>query len=106
MDGFVPALLRSDRPRAARLVRLGTLAVVGALAVGAADGVDGGEVEDVEAHLGDVRQPFLDVAKRSVLAAFAGRPGEHLVPGAVASPLRLYQDFDLAPVSRRKAAVW
>src|SRR5437879_2491906 len=68
VDRLVPALIGPDGPRAARLVGLCPDAVVRALAMRAADGVDGREVEDVEAHAGDVGQPVLDLAERAVTA--------------------------------------
>jgi len=62
--------------------------------VGAADGVDWRQVEDVEAHGGDLRQKPLDVAE----LAHAAR--EELVPGAVARLDGLDQHLELAPVRR------
>src|SRR6266852_7936288 len=47
MHRLVAALLGSDRPRASRLVGFCLHGVVGAFAMGAADGVDGREVEHV-----------------------------------------------------------
>src|SRR4029077_1881551 len=102
---LVAALIGSDRPWASRLVGLCPHAVVGAFPMGAANGVDGRKVEHVESHARDVGQPFLDVAKRSVLALLAGGPREHLVPRAVTRPLRLNDDLDLTAVGRGKAAV-
>src|SRR5216683_7290056 len=67
MHRLVAALLGSDRPRASRLAGFRLHAVVGALAMRAADGMDGREVEHVESHARDVRQPALDVPKSPVL---------------------------------------
>ncbi len=77
-DGRVPTLGGPDGPRAARVVGAGVERVVRALAVGDADGVDGRQVDDVEAHLGH-RGQALGRTGEAALAA-----GEQLVPGAVA----------------------
>ena len=66
MDGFVAALSRADGPGAAYVVRAGSGAVVGALAEGAANRVDGRQVEDVKAHGGDLRQQELDIGEGAV----------------------------------------
>ena len=58
VDGGVAALGAADRPRAARVVRRALDGrLFGPLRNCAADRVDRRQVEDVEAHLGDVRQP-------------------------------------------------
>ena len=75
MDGVVPALGRADRVRRTRVVLVDDQRVVRALAVHPADRVDRGEVDDVEAHLGDRRQPL-------------GRGGER---AAVPQPGRLVE---------------
>ena len=58
VDRVVPAVGRPDRVRRARVARLGRERVVAALAVGLADRVQRQHVRDVEAHLGDRRQPL------------------------------------------------
>ena len=80
---------------------VGVLGVVAALAVLAADRVDRRQVEDVEAHLRDVRQVLDDVAKRAVALAVAERAREELVPGAEAGALAVDHELELAVVGRR-----
>ena len=76
VHGFVAALIGADGPWAARLAGRG-LAVVGALAVRAADGVDGRQVDDVEPHAADVRQPLDSLG-------IAGKAGEKIQDHALA----------------------
>src|SRR5437879_9607528 len=71
----------------------------------AADGMDGWEVKDVEAHARDVGQPVLDITESAVLALLARRAREHLVPRAVSGADRLDDDLGLAPIRDRGAAV-
>src|SRR5260370_513412 len=86
-DRLVSPRRAADRPGAADVAGLGHRAVVLALAVGEADGVDGRQVEDVEAHLGDVRQACDDVAEGAVAAGLRrARAREHLVPAPEAPP--------------------
>ena len=108
VDRLVAAFLRPDGPRAAWLAWLGR-PVVRALAVRAADGVDGRQVEDVEAHAGDVWQQTFDVFECSlpaglwrcaVRAPAACRAWEQLVPGAEPRLHRLDQHLELAAVWR------
>ena len=79
--------------------------VVASLAVRAADRVDGRQVQDVEAHPGDVGEPLLDIAEGAVRARLAGRAREQLVPGAEARPLEIDQHLELARVAARQAAI-
>src|SRR2546421_11724070 len=60
VDRVVAARLVADRPRRTGILWPGHERVVAALAVGVADGVNRGQVEDVEAERGQVRQPLLD----------------------------------------------
>ena len=75
VDGVVAALLAADRVRRAGVVGAGGQRVVAALAGCDADRVDGREVEDVEAELGDRGDLLLDLLEPA--------PGarEQLVPG-------------------------
>ena len=75
VDRLVAALLGPDRVRHAGIVGPGHQRVVAALAVLAADRVDGREVEDVEAVVGDRRDLRLDAREA------APRAREQLVPG-------------------------
>ena len=81
-DGVVAALGPADGPRAAGVVGRRRERVVAALAVGDADRVDRRQVHDVEAHLGDRRQP-LGGAGEPALAA-----REQLVPRRRPGPAR------------------
>src|SRR5207249_1427415 len=81
VDRLVAALFRAYRPGAAGLSGPRRL-LVGALAVGPADGVDGRQVEDVETEAGDSRQETLDIFERPGFASFSGAPGKELVPRA------------------------
>ncbi len=82
VDGHVPALGRADGPGAADVVGLGLQAVVGPLAMGTPDRVDGRQVDDVEAELCDIRQHLLGLAQGAVAAGRAERARKELVPGA------------------------
>ena len=75
VDGVVAALLAADRVRRAGVVGAGGERVVAALARLDADRVDGREVEDVEAELGDRGDLLLDRLEA------APRAREQLVPG-------------------------
>ena len=83
MHRLMPALLGADGPGAARIFRARQQGVVAALAVGAADGMNGRKVQHVEAHGGDFGQPRLAVLEGAVptLLAHAGAR-KQLVPGA------------------------
>ena len=86
MDGVVAALGRADRPRDAGIAGPGVERVVRALAKRRADRMDRREVDDVEAHGGDGRQPLRRGGEGARLGrverrAFGAR--EELVPRAV-----------------------
>jgi hypothetical protein len=96
VDRVVPTVGRADRVRAAGVGLLRVERVVLALAGGRADGVDRGQVDDVEAHRGHRPEPFGRGAQRARppltgLGVEIGAlgPGEDLVPGAVERPLAL-----------------
>ena len=73
----------ADGPRAARVVGLGGQGVVLALPEARPDGVDGWQVDDVEAHGGHGREPVGGALE----AVFGGvGAGEELVPGADGGP--------------------
>ncbi|MNH02735.1 hypothetical protein D3C79_619800 [compost metagenome] len=81
VNGLVAAFRAADGIRAARVARLGLEGVVAALAMLHADGVDGREVQDVEAHVADHRQPFVHVVEGAVALRVVGhRAREQLVP--------------------------
>src|SRR5437762_1816890 len=56
MHRIMSALARPDRIGAAGIAGLRLQRIVASLAIGAADGMDGSEVQHVEAERGDVRQ--------------------------------------------------
>ena len=101
---LVAALLRADGPRAPGLARPRGL-VVGALAMGVADGMDGRQVQDVEAHAGDLRQQTLDVLERAMFAGGAGRTREQLVPRAEPRLFGFHDHLELTRVGRRAAPI-
>ena len=87
VDRVVAALGRADGPRRADVAGPGVHGVVAALAVHGADGVDRGQVDDVEAHRRDAVELLGRGDERAVhraagLVAPAGGAGEELVPGA------------------------
>ena len=85
MDGRVAAVEAPDGPGASRVARPGGQGIVRALARGAADRVDRGQVHHVEAHAGDLGQSLDHVAKCAVAPRrqpFGAR--EQLVPGGEA----------------------
>ena len=106
VDRRVAALGRADRPGAARVVRAGDRAVVGALAEAPADRVDRWQVEDVEAHRRDLGEPGLDVGERAVTPRLRGRGArEQLVPRPEAGPLAVDDDGELRGEARCEAAL-
>ena len=81
MDRVVAAFRAADRIGAAEIARLGAQRVVAALAVGAADRVDRREIQHVEAHRADRRQPADHVVERAVARRIVrDRAREQLVP--------------------------
>src|ERR1700712_6025738 len=87
MDRVVSTLVTSDRPRRAAVPGGRGHGVVLALAVHLADGMNRGQVDDVEAHLRDPGEGLGRGGERAVygvsLAVPTARgPGEHLVPCA------------------------
>ncbi len=74
--------------------------VVGAFAELAADGVDGRQVDDVEAHGGDAREGLFSVGEGAVRAGFGGGgAGEEFVPGTEAGADRIDGEDELVGVS-------
>ena len=83
MDGVVAAVRRADGVEAAGIAGVGGERVVAALAVGAADRMDRGEIDHIEAErcdLGQARDAVVEGAVAARNAALAAR--HHLVPGA------------------------
>src|SRR5437667_10709860 len=77
------AIFRSDRPRAPWIVRPGGERVVGAFSEALSDRVNGREIDDVEAEVGDIRQTCRRIAERAAARGVgAARSRKELVPGA------------------------
>ena len=91
----VAAVGRADGPRAAGILGPRPEAVVGSLAVRAADRVDRRQVHDVEAELGEPRQRRFDALQP------AERAGKQLVPRPETGELRV----DVDPVGARRRRV-
>ncbi len=66
---LVAAFRGTDGPGTAHIAGLGAQRVVRALAVDAADGMDGRKIQHIEPHFSQVWQPRLDIAEFSVLPA-------------------------------------
>ena len=99
VDRVVAAVGRADRVGAAGVLGAGVEGVVRSLLGGLADGVHRGEVDDVEAHVGDGREPGGGRAQRAggpavlllvVGGALAAR--EQLVPRAGQGQLALHEE--------------
>ena len=67
MNALVAALGRADGPRTAAIAGLGFRRVVAAFAERDADGMNGRQVDHVEAHLGDVGQALFAIGEGAVL---------------------------------------
>jgi len=106
LHGPVAAVLVADGPGGAGVARLGREPVVPPLAEARPDGVDGREVDHVEAHGREVGQPLHRVAEGAVPA---GHPplgaGEQLVPGGEAGPGPIHHHLQLPVVARGRAPV-
>src|SRR5690606_20775529 len=97
--GLVATLCGTDRPRTTDRIGPARLGVVRSLAGRAPDRVDGWQVEDVEAQLGDVVQPVDHVTQGAVARlAVHGRAWKQLVPCTEAGARRIHHDVELAPV--------
>ncbi len=111
VHGVVAAGRAADRPRDAGVVRAGRERVVRALAVRGADGVDGRQVDHVEAHLREGRQPLcggLEGPGRPGavrVAVRALRAREELVPAADQRALPLHPQR-VRPVRGDKVPQW
>jgi hypothetical protein len=66
VDGVVTALRRPDGPWTAHVVVCGAERVVRALAFGAPDRMDRGQIQNVEPHAGDVGKMLDHVVERAV----------------------------------------
>src|SRR5690625_4412874 len=102
MNGVVTTFGGTDRPGNAGIVRASGESVVGPFAKRGADGVDGREVNHVEAHRGDSGEPFGCSLERTgrpgpvVVLDCAFRAREELVPRPVQRPLAFDQQGERA----------
>ena len=84
---IVTALARTDRIGTPGIAFRRSHGVVAALAVGAADGMDRRQIDDVKAHARNVRQARDTVPERAVLAGrFRLATGHHLIPCTIPCP--------------------
>src|SRR5262245_17930843 len=93
MNGLMPALFSTNRPRASGLVRLDSSGIVFAFAMGESDRVYRREVKNVKAHSCDVRQYFFAVLEPTV------RSGKHFIPRAEPSAYGIDRQTKLFVVS-------
>src|SRR5687767_1979540 len=93
VDRIVAAQLAADRPRTPRIIGSGHEGVVRTLSEGRSDGMNGREIDDVEAELGDPRQGALSVAEGAMaLRVIRLRARKHLVPRGEAGALTVDGD--------------
>jgi len=105
-DVLVSASAGADRPWAADIFGAGRKGVVGALAVGPADRMDGRQIQDIETHSRHVREARLDVAKRPVPVWFAGgRAGKQLIPAAELRALSVSHELECGAGSEAPVGV-
>src|ERR1035438_9222711 len=103
-DVFVSALGRADCPRTTDVLGSCGQSIIGALAVDAPDRMNGWKVQHVEAHVGQVGQPSLDVPESAVMTRLnACRAREHFIPAAETSALAVR--YQLKRHRRGQAAV-
>src|SRR4051812_25453847 len=102
---LVTALGSADRPGAADVVRRRLERIVLSLARGAADRVDGRQVDDVEPQLAYVRNHRLGVPESSMPSGGPGRSGEELVPRAEDRALALREDAKLLRMADRDGPI-
>ncbi len=96
----VAALRRADGPRAARIAGPGRERVVRALARGVTDRMDGRQVDDVESHPADVREPLDAIVEGAVTPGYpALRAREHLVPRREGGLGTVHHHLELAVVT-------
>ena len=101
MHRGVAALGAADGPGAARIAGAGRQRVVRALARGAADRMDGRQVDDIEAHAPDRGEPVDAVVEGAVAAGDpALRAREHLVPGREGGRGAVHHHLELPVVAR------
>src|SRR5207249_8832104 len=87
-DLGVAAIRRADGPRRAWVAAPGAQRVVAALAIDPTDGVNGGQVDHVEAHGRDVGEaPLSALEGRGLAQAATLRARKELVPGTQARAL-------------------
>src|SRR5215207_5952061 len=105
-DGVVAAGLVADGVWTARVVRTSHQAVVGPLALGASDGVDGRHVQRVEPHTGDGGYARLSLAEGCAACGVGAlRARKDLVPGREPGCLAIDDQLELASIARGVRAI-
>ena len=106
IDRLVPPVLVADGPRGARVVGARLERVVSSLPEAPPDRMDRRQVDHVEAHVRDLRQPLDAVAERAGSArhpALGSR--EHLVPRGEPGQRPVHDHLELAVIARRRGSV-
>src|SRR6266550_3090479 len=87
MDRVMAAFRRADGVETAGVVGFGLERVIAPLAIGMTNRMDRGEIDDIEAEAGDVRQPCDAIIESAMPAGYAPLAARHhLVPGSGARP--------------------
>src|SRR5205823_8941384 len=106
VDCLVPSLRRADGPGTAGVVRAGVQGVVGPLAKAPANGMNRRQIDDVETHGRDVRQPPGTILEGSVLSRLeCAGTGKNLVPGAEAGSFPINEHTQGTVVGKGLTAV-
>src|SRR5260370_39123434 len=85
MNGFMATFLSADRPRTAKIVRLGGRRIIITFAERMADRMDRRKVEHIETHSCDAGKPRIDVAECSMASGLRrGRSREQFIPRGAA----------------------
>src|ERR1700732_4461092 len=82
MNGFMAALLRSDRPGTADIIPVGDERIILSFSERVADWMARRKVEHVETHPGDAWKQILYIAECSMASGLGrGRSWEQFIPG-------------------------
>ncbi len=100
VDGLVSSFARADGPGTSQVVGVCAPHVVWAFASGATDGVDGWQIDDVEAKRLDVRQEGFCIRERAGLPVGPGGSRKKLVPGAEDRSGSIRINGDLVKIAR------
>ena len=106
MDGVMPTIGAPDRIGAADIARLGAQTVVAAFAIGGADRVYWGEIDDIEAHGADGRQSANHVIECTCRVGSSGNAArKELIPAREGGPRSLNVDGNQRFVLNPKPAL-